>query len=266
MLITSHYICFLISANLEAIYDVWIVGDSFLQGIYSTLQKMQEQAKANLKMQPYIYEYYNIMAFWNSPTLQGLRVIARVLNSFIEALNKGCRLPWFLLVVLDKDIIEGVRSFNFGTAKEILDNIKWLVKQIDVMIDCKRLKITQLKLGAVYSTDPKIVLITMIRHPLQFPSNSQMEKVVSLRAKFNNALNEVALNAGHSILSIDACDSENHFDLLGNLNHYGQYTYWKQVNYLLENFDKKKVDLLLIHHRSSIVNHHSGSGDRSLHR
>ena len=84
-----------------------------------------------------------------------------------------------------------------------------MVKQIDILIQHKIKEITAAKPGGLYSTDPKVVLVTMLRRPLHFPSGSQMEKVVSLRAKFNNALNDIAVNTEHSILSVDACDSEN---------------------------------------------------------
>ena len=87
---------------------------------------------------------------------------------------------------------------------------------------------------------------------------------MSLQAKFNNTLNDVAYDSDHSIMSTDAFDSESHFDLLGNLNQYGQYTFWKQLNFLLERFDKKKVELTPIC-RKTPTSFRNGSSDRNQH-
>ena len=136
-------------------------------------------------------------------------------------------------------------------------------KQIDLLVQRRKSELTDIKPGALYSTDPKVIFVTMIRRPLQFPVGSQMSKTISLRAKFNNALNDIAYEREYSILSIDACDTENHFDLMGNLNHYGEVTFWKQMNHLLSLFDKKKVELTPIRCRSTSA-HRNASGDRAF--
>ena len=225
---------------------------------------MRDQAAANNKTPPYLYEYYNVEGFWVLPTTGIHRSIAHILNSFIEALNMGRWLPRFLIVIIDKDIIEDVDMYDYGATKELYENVKWLIRQIDILIQRKKAEILNVRPGALYSTDPKLILVTMIHRPLQFPTGSQMGKVVTLRAKFNNSLNEVAAEYDYSILSIDSCDSECHFDLLRKLNHLGQYTFWKQLNYLLQLFNKKKIYLLPIQRRgSSLLQHRNGSGDRS---
>ena len=51
-----------------------------------------------------------------------------MINALIEALNKGRRLPQFLVVILDRDVIEDVDIYDYGAAKEILFTVKWLAK------------------------------------------------------------------------------------------------------------------------------------------
>ena len=238
------------------------MGDAFLKSIFDTVKKMKEQARVNNKSPPYLYEYYNVTGFWKQ---NSRRVIRHTLNAFIEALNGGHCLPRFLVIVLDKDLIEDVDLYDFGASKEIYENLKWLIKQMDVLIKQKKTEIAAIKPGVLYSTDPKVILVMMLRCPLFFPVGSQMEKVSSLRAKFNNALNDIAYEMEHSIMSIDACNEEKHFDLLGCLNHYGQFTFWKQFHFLLQEFDKKKVELTPIRCRS-VSTHHNGSGDHSFHK
>ena len=176
---------------------------------------MRDQVRVAKKQPPYLFEYYNVFRFWKS-SANSRHTIGRVLNAFINALNQGRCLPRFLLIILDKDVIEDVNVFDYGAAKELLKNVQWLIRQINIEITRKRAEITDAKPGALYSTNPKVVLLSMIRRPLHFPSRSRMENVVSLCTKFNDALNEVAEKYEYSILTVDACDSENHFDLLGN--------------------------------------------------
>ena len=192
-------------------------------------------------------------------------MIGQIYNSLIEALNKRERLPHFLLVIIDKDIVEDIDLFDYGASKELMGNLEWLIKQINILIQQRRSEIIEIKPGAIYTLDPKIVLVNMVRCPLCFPSGSQIEKVVSLCSKFYSTLNELAYNAELSILNVYAVETENHFDLLGNLNHFGQFTFWKQVNYLLEHFDKKKEGLEPFS-RCSSSQHRNGSGDKLFHK
>ena len=134
-------------------------------------------------------------------------VIGRVLNSFIEALNEGRRLPRFLIVLLDKEIIDDVNVFDYGASNEINENVTWLMRQLDIAVQRRKTATLAVKPGALYSTDPKIIFTTMIRCPLHFPTGSRMEKVVSLRTKFNKAVNDAAYDRQHSILTVDVCDS-----------------------------------------------------------
>ena len=67
----------------------------------------------------------------------------------------------------------------------IAQNLDWLIRQIEVAIKRRQMELTDIKPGAVYGSDPKIVLVEMIRRPLVFPSNSVMYQVLALRKKFN---------------------------------------------------------------------------------
>ena len=71
-----------------AFFDIWVVGDAFLRDIMGTLQAMKNEAQLNRKAPSlYLDEYYNMIVF-TQPTLSGIgRVIMRVINSLIEALN-----------------------------------------------------------------------------------------------------------------------------------------------------------------------------------
>ena len=106
---------------------------------------------------------------------------------------------------------------------------------------------SEIKPGSAYETDPKIVLGSMLKCPLQFPHRSRMEDVVSLRSKFSVVFNEVANEFQCSVLDLQSCD-ECHFDLMGKLNQFGMFTYWKELNHYIKLFDKKMISLAPITH------------------
>ena len=210
------------------------MGNQFLAEIFSTLQDMRKHAIDNKIAQPDVYQYYNIVAYHEKLTSGTTTVIARILNSFIKGLNNRPHLPRLVVIPIDKNIIEDINLFDFGVAREITANVDWLLRQINILICRRKTELSETKPGTVYSTDPKVVLVTMLRRPLSFPANSHMEGVLSLRPKFNNAINNVAYEAGHSIMQIDSCNTVTHFGLMGHLSHLGQFTFWKDVNYQLE--------------------------------
>ena len=203
---------------------------------------MKRQVKNAKTRPPYIFEYYNVLGYCSAKNSATCRVIARVLNSVIEGLNTRERLPRFLIIMLDKDVIEDVYMFNYGASKQLCQVVRWLVKQIDIVLRHKWLELLEIKPGSVYTTDPKIILVSMLKHPLQFPRHSRMEDVVSLRSKFNAALNRVANKFQCSVLDLQSCD-ERHFDLMGKLNQFGMFTYWKELNHYIELFNKKRISL-----------------------
>ena len=89
---TSHKLilskCFIFADNIAAFFEIWMVGDAFLRDIMGTLQAMKNEARLNRKAPSlYLNEYYNMIVF-TQPTSSGIgQVVARVINSFIEALN-----------------------------------------------------------------------------------------------------------------------------------------------------------------------------------
>ena len=72
-----------------------------------------------------------------------------MINSVIKALNDNQRLPKFLIVILDKDILDDLKSFEFGVEKEMAVILNWLTRQIDIVIRRKKLQIATAKPGAL---------------------------------------------------------------------------------------------------------------------
>ena len=158
-----------ITDTVQAIYDVWFVGDGFFREVFPALQAMQQQAKLTKSSVPYLYEYYNVFGYYSMRS-SGMRYcIGRILNSLIVGLNTRERLPRLVVLIIDKDIIEDVGIDSNRPSDELPASIGWLFKQIEIVIKRKRMEIVEKKPGAVYSNDQKIMIVDMLCRPFRFP-------------------------------------------------------------------------------------------------
>ena len=181
----------------------------------------------------------------------------------MEGLNNHPQLPCFIIAVIDKDIIEDVNHFDFGATTAIFKCMEWLICNINVIIKHRCLELLDTKPGVVYTTDPKIVFLSMIRRPMLFDRESCMEKVVSLHSKFNATLNELAESYDNNVMNVDVCEKD-HFDFFGRLNSRGKTTFWTDVNAQLERFDKGKTNLAPRKPAHTYQNHYTGGFNRKL--
>ena len=147
--------------------------------------------------------------------------------------------------MLDKDIIEDVGFHgHYETEDAIAKNIEWLFRQISIVIKRKRTELSDKKPGAVYSSDPKVVVVDMLKRPLQFPNDSNMQLIAQLRSCYNLIVNDAAQHFGFNRMYIESCSSEYLFDKIGNLTNEGKAEYWNEVNKLVEKLDCRKIKLL----------------------
>ena len=146
------------------------------------------------------------------------RSTARIINSLIDALNNNHRLPCFLVVMLDNDIIKDVDVFARDALGIIVEITYWLVRQVEMIIRRKKAEIMEKKPGAIFSGDPKIIFVRMIRHHCKFLTGNRLDTLFGLRAKFNDALNELVSRIDQKMLTITLCNSYGHFDQWGNLS------------------------------------------------
>ena len=235
--------------TVEAIFDAWFVGDQFLLDSVNSLPALKSQAIAKKRSIPYLYEYYNIFSYVQKADSAVKTVIARVNNAVLEGLNTRSRLPRYLVVILDNNLVAEVNIFNNDAMKEWRTCTKWLVRQIDMNIKHKRLELLEKRPGAVYDEDPRIVYVKMIRRAQFYPTGSKAAKLCTMRSKFNNILNEIVAAEGHYILGIESCSTADCFDSFGKLSTKGKYHYWSEMLELMEKFDKKKIKLVPIPYR-----------------
>ena len=219
------------------------MGDTFLRGIVGNLQESKNKSENNKQMPtPYLFDYYNTTPYYQKAN-EG-KAMTQILNSVIEAFNERDHLPKYIIFILDKDIIKDVDVFSFDAVKTLGKITAWLIKQINLMLRCRRADLTERRPRAVFQDDPKLVFCRMIRRIEHQPLGSHLDKVFSLRAKFNDALNDAVIEIDQHMLTINSCNSLSHFDRWGKLTHRGQTDFWEEIDELLERFDIGKIKLL----------------------
>ena len=200
---------------------------------------MNRAAKNHNKsqVQPFLFEYFNVINFSNPLNLAVHRTATRVVNSLIEALNTRDHLPRLIVVTLDKDIIADCDVFDDNVVKIICETTEWLVKQCSICVQCKHLQILDKKPRAIYGDHPRIIYVRMIRRVDHFRRGSRLDEMYALHAKFNESLNNAAAHTDQHILTINACVTSSHFDHFGNLSAKGKRAFWNKMDGLLECFD-----------------------------
>ena len=97
-----------------------------------------------------MYEYYSVGLYQEIANVGENSLMAQVLNSFISAVNSKPRLPRFLIVLLDMDIMS---EFNLEMEKNVIYTFRkimfWFVKQIKMIIRRAQLSIAEKKPGAI---------------------------------------------------------------------------------------------------------------------
>ena len=110
LLIIQSYImfCFPFTDGIPAFFNTWLLGDKSLTRIYNNFLDTKQRAerdKKNFKL-PYLLEFYNVKLIQKSDDVSNNLAISRTLNAFIDALNKNQRLSKYLVVIMDRDILD----------------------------------------------------------------------------------------------------------------------------------------------------------------
>ena len=174
------------------------MGDLFLKEVFDSFVSMRDKALHEQKMVgkshstaiiPYMFRYYNVKKFIpGNIASMSTSPVARILNNLIKAVNENQLLPHFIIIVPDWDILKSIKYYDYGVSKIIGSTLEWLVREIDRLITTKKIDLAKIRPGAVISSEPKIIWITMLGRP--YPS-----RVLALRKKFNAILEETLFSS-----------------------------------------------------------------------
>ena len=231
---------------MQAVHDIWFLGDVFLVDVASSLQALMQTSSRKSKnsdISLYIQEFFDVKTLFKG-VASSKNALARIINALIEALNtKDVRLLRYLVVVLDKDIINEIYNFDDDSQKIISNITFWLSKQISVILKRKHVDLLDKKPGSAnYHTT--VIYVRMLCQIGSFFEQSRISRICGLRAKFNDALNDAVAKVEHRIKTINSCNNYEDFDKCGNLSARGKKSFWLEMDELLEKFDIDKIKLL----------------------
>ena len=165
-------------------------------------------------------------------------------NSVIEGLNSKYKLPRYVMLLPDKDLIVNLNYFQYGVKDLYTDCLTWVVNQLDRHFAARREDLKHSKPGAVSAvTEPRIIWLAMITRP-KIVNDRKIAEILTMRSKFNRVLEDVLANFRlHHLMYLDGTFGEHHFDRMGELTANGRVAMWKEINQQIHLFDERKIEL-----------------------
>ena len=228
---------------MPAFNDVWFLGDRFVESIRNTFLDMQQNMEKNRRnsVPPFMLEYFNVKMLHDANNAQNSLIISRTLNNLIQSFNAPlARLPKYLIVVMDEDILWDIDVATDEAPVVIQRLVTWFVRQINIAIRRKRMDLMEKKPGASCTT--KVIYVRMIRRIEVF--SGPITARHNYRAKLNDAINTAVAKIGEHMLTINSCNMYEHFDSKGKLTETSRKSFIHEIDYLLQCFDLNKIKLL----------------------
>ena len=188
---------------------------------------------------PFLFKQFNVSANYAGLAVRGIN---RWLYPFVDMLNTRPKIPKYIIVIPDKDMITNFKANKFNTTMVMGSTIHYIIRQFDILLDRRSQNLLDKKPGAVAPIEfPHIVWVRMLKRPVPLAESS----VFALRGKFNSVLEEQLLhckNNSHRIMSIDIRFDE--FDNMGNLTKIGKANFWREVDRAMKKFEAGDIKLL----------------------
>ena len=168
------------------------------------------QARETKNPPPYLFQYYNIDGLY-PPTRSDVKsVLARIFNALVEKFNESIYLPRYIVIIPDKDIIVNAQVFDYGAWDTFEQAIRWLVSNIDGMIEVRKEDLKAKNPGALSpSSEPRLVWVKTLVHPEILLAKS----TYSLVRKFNTALEDTIVDNKRShILKVAVLPNNSNFN------------------------------------------------------
>ena len=167
--------------KIKGLDDLWFLGDTFVATSF----------RRNFKKIPaerlFCKQTFEVSAFCSSRQCDSNQnVISRLLNSLALGINSSTKLPKYLVIMCDEDIITYLRYTHYGISSMYGTLLEYLAKEINQMLHTR---IEQLPKKAKRREEPFIYWLALPFHRC-FTFNAP-------RAKFNASLNAVVKAYGN---------------------------------------------------------------------
>ena len=135
-----------------------LIGSGFLKEILPALTAMKRAAMLQKKKNriPYIYRNYNIASAVANFMTKGL---CNIFNPFVEVLNELENLPKYVVFLPDKDLITSMVVNRFDTGFVMGASLHYLIRQVDMFLNRRRMDLMDKKLGTLIDGYPKVIWV-----------------------------------------------------------------------------------------------------------
>ena len=209
-------IIYILTEDVSGYEQLWFIGDTFVATTY------REHFKKEREYNFFCKENFEVSAYCRSrQSEKDQNIIRRIKNSLIGGLNKHWKLPKYIVVVLETDLIEFVDYTNFGISTLYGDLLEGIVKGFIDIINTRK---TQLPKKAVKDDYPFIYWVSL-------PKHKNLDQ--NTRTKFNLTLESIVkLYPNMRIAQIkDNWDIKNeNLAQCNRLSGLGCNQYWKAID------------------------------------
>ena len=214
---------------MRAVFDLWLVGDTFLRDIWPTLIMTNSKAKADNTAKPYIFDNFNVSPYYARGSSLTKSIVARLHNEVINQLNdKMSAILKYIILMADKDLVEATRVAGFG-CKVVFESILfWLADNLNRSMQIHLEDVQHHKSGAIIN-QPQFIWIKMLTRP--FITQTDKGCVFAQGKTFNKILDAVISKfENKSVIDFDIPDDRDLFDLRGNLSANGKTQFCRELN------------------------------------
>ena len=226
-------------ANIEALSDLWIIGDHFLCDLAPALQRRHRTAALANKTQPFIHERFNVFTFYQSPVT--FDTFACIANALIDGINRRIKVPRYLIVMPDRDLINATDYFNFGISKLLGICTNWLAKRLERLLEACRENLMDKRPGALQVEETEIIWVKMINRPPVLLTDCRY-KTQATREKFNSTIDCLPdWRRNTIVMSVNSLNMDCDFDVIGNLNDDRKIQFWKELDHHVKMYICRKM-------------------------
>ena len=199
---------------------LWFIGDNFMAETY------RKYFRKNEDHDWFVKENFEVTGFCSSKySDSNSNMLSRIINSYAYALNetKLFKLPKFIVVVLDDDLIQYLGFVGKGTTCCYGEWLEYIVKN---MLDMTKIRLASLPKKAVKTGYPQLYFVVPPHHA-QFTDNKARTRVASAMEVVCKEFTEVCIIRMKEIWNYG---DKSLVDSHGYLTHQGLQTYWYSVD------------------------------------
>ena len=168
--------------------------------------------------------------------------MACIINQVVKALNEigqNKRMPRFIIVIPDCDILRYIDYLGFGISHLISTCLESIIRKINNHIESRKDNLREKKPGGLRANEPKVIWTKTFTRP------NMSSSLFSAVEKFNKILEEIlATHKNHLILDVNKkMEHASNFNRASYLNNLGKDNFWLEVNRMIERYDYGKEEL-----------------------